>query len=399
MKNAQVVIGANFGDEGKGLMTDFLASQESRAVVVRFNGGAQAGHTVTTPEGERHVFSHFGSGTFAGASTYLSEFFVHNPLLFFKELALLNTAGQRPVVYADPKGFITTPYDMMVNQIAERRRGAGRHGSCGVGFNETIQRNQDEGFRITIADLLDMEKVSGVLDLIRSTYIPARLEELGFGDEYQKSIQVFTDNGIFNNFLDDVREFHRRIGVATAQEIAALDLPLIFEGAQGLLLDENHQWFPHVTRSSTGLKNVVTLANQMGVKVLNVNYMTRCYLTRHGAGPMPGELNYLPYRDIQDRTNIPNDWQGSLRFAFLDGDLLKETIDADLHQADDFGGVVNRRLVVTCMDQRGDDGITVVIGGRKVTLDVREFIAFVRDTWGDDCAFSYGPTRATLHNG
>ena len=79
MKQASVVIGANFGDEGKGLMTDFLSEPEG--VVVRFNGGAQAGHTVTEPGGTRHVFHHYGAGAFKGASTFLSRHFVSNPLL------------------------------------------------------------------------------------------------------------------------------------------------------------------------------------------------------------------------------------------------------------------------------------------------------------------------------
>ena len=68
---AYAVIGANYGDEGKGLITDYLCRQVENPLVIRFNGGAQAGHTVTTPEGIRHIFSHFGSGTLAGAS-YLS---------------------------------------------------------------------------------------------------------------------------------------------------------------------------------------------------------------------------------------------------------------------------------------------------------------------------------------
>ena len=69
MKNIKVVIGANFGDEGKGLMTDYFASKSNKSLVVRFNGGGQAGHTVTTKDGRRHVFHHFGSGIFAGADT------------------------------------------------------------------------------------------------------------------------------------------------------------------------------------------------------------------------------------------------------------------------------------------------------------------------------------------
>ena len=64
---AFAIIGAAFGDEGKGLMTDYLASNhDGKALVVRFNGGAQAAHTVQTPSGQRHVFKHLGSGSFSG---------------------------------------------------------------------------------------------------------------------------------------------------------------------------------------------------------------------------------------------------------------------------------------------------------------------------------------------
>src|SRR5262245_50739362 len=67
---ATAVIGANFGDEGKGLLTDYLAAKDpAGTVVIRCNGGAQAGHTVVTPAGRRHVFHHLGSGSLAGAST------------------------------------------------------------------------------------------------------------------------------------------------------------------------------------------------------------------------------------------------------------------------------------------------------------------------------------------
>src|SRR5690348_14536867 len=124
---ATVVIGANFGDEGKGLMTDYLcaaAGDSSRgeisgAMVVRFNGGAQAGHTVFAG-GRRHVFHHFGSGAFAGAATFLSRYFVVNPFLWAKERDEL---GFCPRVFVDRAAMLTTPYDMLVNQEAERIRG------------------------------------------------------------------------------------------------------------------------------------------------------------------------------------------------------------------------------------------------------------------------------------
>lgn len=116
MPAATVVIGANWGDEAKGKMVDYFASLASGpTVVVRHNGGAQAGHTVLTPDDKRHVFSHFGSGTLAGAATYLARHFVCNPLVFWKESRELIALGAAPVMAADPRCFVTTPYDMLIN--------------------------------------------------------------------------------------------------------------------------------------------------------------------------------------------------------------------------------------------------------------------------------------------
>ena len=140
--NINVVIGAGFGDEGKGLMTDYFASQAKNnygsGLVVRFNGGSQAAHTVVTPEGKRHVFGHFGSGTLVGLPTYLSSFFAVHPILFREELAKLKVLGLTPKVYVDKECIVTTPFDMLINQIAETVRGENRHGSVGFGVNETV---------------------------------------------------------------------------------------------------------------------------------------------------------------------------------------------------------------------------------------------------------------------
>jgi adenylosuccinate synthase len=89
MLSGIAVIGAGFGDEGKGLITDALTRKLSSSLVARFNGGAQAGHTVISGE-NRHVFGHMSAGTFAGANTYLSSNFIVNPLSLAKELAELS---------------------------------------------------------------------------------------------------------------------------------------------------------------------------------------------------------------------------------------------------------------------------------------------------------------------
>jgi adenylosuccinate synthase len=182
-RSARVVIGANFGDEGKGVLTDYFAAQApATSLIVRFNGGAQAGHTVVTPEGQRHVFGHIGAGSLCGAATFLSHYFVCNSLLFLREYEALGRLGLTPTVWVDPRAPVTTPYDILINQLLENARGAARHGSCGVGFGETWERTLSTDFALTVADLTDRSRLLRRLMAIRRDYVPQRLARLGLHD-------------------------------------------------------------------------------------------------------------------------------------------------------------------------------------------------------------------------
>lgn len=375
-KTAQVVIGAQFGDEGKGKITDYYAAVVGTdGVVARFNGGAQAGHTVVTPDGLRHVFSHVGSGAFAGAATFLSRFFVSNPILFLKEWEVLATQGIRPLVYVDPHSPVTTPYEMMINQISERERGTDRHGSCGIGFGETLERNLTPVYALTVGALDDAGALAVKLDAIRRVYAPARLARLGFGEAFARNAGLFLSDAILEHFVADTRCFLARTTVADIQT-ATHSRRLLFEGAQGLLLDQDRGFFPHVTRSNTGLRNVLALADDLGLERLEVTYVTRAYLTRHGAGPLPHELPEKPYPGVIDATNVPNAYQGALRFAWLDLDLLSHAIAEDLADAKRWPEVsVNARLAITCLDQLGDEPATYYRDGLRRAASIESFAA------------------------
>ncbi len=370
MKSANVVIGANFGDEGKGLITDFLSAPYGHdALVVRFNGGAQASHTVVTADGRRHAFSHFSSGTFAGAATFLSRFYVCNPLLFFREYHVIKEKTAIPEVYVDSAAAVTTPYDMIINQIVEESRGHARHGSCGLGFGETIERNLNPQYALHYADLSDRPILKQKLHAIQQKWVLPRLKTLGIAEVPQEWHDRIMSEGVLEKYLSDVEFFLQMTQTASAGFLEDTKHQIIFEGAQGLLLDQNHTWFPHVTRSYTGLRNVAALAKDAGLDHLRVNYITRAYMTRHGAGPLPHELGALPYPRIVDETNILNAYQGALRFGWLDVDLLAATIkhDLDRHVSDihlEYG------LAVTCMDQVDGD-FNFIKGGisQKTTQD------------------------------
>ncbi len=107
---AYIVIDLGFGDAGKGLITDFLVRQTQAGVVVRYNGGAQAGHNVVTPEGVHHTFSQFGSGSFVpGVKTYLSKHMVIHPGALLVEGDVLTQKGVNDIfsrIKIDPQALL-----------------------------------------------------------------------------------------------------------------------------------------------------------------------------------------------------------------------------------------------------------------------------------------------------
>jgi len=327
---AHVVIGANFGDEGKGLVTDYLCSQGA-GMVVRFNGGAQAGHTVVTPGGDRHVFGHFGSGSFVGVPTYLSQYFVCNPILFFREAKKLHELGYVPTVYAHPSCLITTHVDMIVNQRKETARGDKRHGSCGVGVHETIQRSAVVELKLTMADLWN-----------HIGSLPALMERLCDRWAKFRTGSAIVEPAMTEAFIKTCWAFAEAVHPLGIQQCP----DPIFEGAQGLLLDQdNKEYWPHVTHSSTGMKNVRVLCQQGGFDGIDPYYVSRTYLTRHGAGTLPGEN---PKMAFEDATNVEHPWQGTLRFAPLDYNAMAKRAAVDAYGP--------HKLVMTHCDQLDKEG-------------------------------------------
>ena len=133
------VIGLGFGDEGKGTTTEYLCSQFSNPLVIRFSGGHQAGHTVVHDD-VSHIFSNFGSGTLSGYPTYWSKYCTVYPFALLNELEILLEKGITPKLFIDPQCPITTPYDKEYNQLSEKKN---KHGSCGVGYSATIEREKN----------------------------------------------------------------------------------------------------------------------------------------------------------------------------------------------------------------------------------------------------------------
>ncbi|HEY7215209.1 MAG TPA: adenylosuccinate synthetase, partial [Thermoanaerobaculia bacterium] len=134
---AFLLVDLGFGDAGKGLLTDFLVRRSGATVVVRYNGGAQAGHNVVTPDGRHHTFAQLGSGSFvAGVRTFLSRHVVVHPTALLAEAAALRAKGVGDAldrVRLSERALVITPFHQAAGRLRELARGAARHGSCGVG--------------------------------------------------------------------------------------------------------------------------------------------------------------------------------------------------------------------------------------------------------------------------
>ena len=334
MRNIKIVIGANFGDEGKGLMTDYFCHQAEQrnenCIVVLHNGGAQRGHTVTTPTGIKHVFHHFGSGTFCRADTYCSKDFILNPMIFSQEVEELTALGYEPRVYIHPLCKISNPFDMILNQIIEEHRSGRRHGSCGVGIYETLLRTKEDKYSIFFGELffLTDEQIRSRLQTIRDEWIKTRfsMEDIEFISEEWSNI--INSSSLIDHYLIDLK-FMKDISVKANNSILSRYKNIVFENGQGLLLDQNNtEYYPHLTPSNTGCKNALDIIsksfpNKQNLKI-EACYVTRTYLTRHGAGRLDNECKREDInKDMFDHTNLPNPHQGTLRYGYLiTGDLM-----------------------------------------------------------------------------
>ena len=338
----KVVIGANFGDEGKGLMTDYFASRMGgNGVVVLSNGGPQRGHTVVN-NGRRHVFHHFGSGTFNGYETYCPRQFIVNPIVFCREkYELIYRFGISPDLSMHPDCMITTPWDMMANQVCEMNR-TDRHGSCGMGIWETIKR--DKVIPLRYKHEITKSFIRDIRDYYRKKF------EEKYHPDYMDLF--FENDDLIYSFVRDCDHMFNNVNIDTECLLNDFD-NIIFENGQGLLLDENNKDYqPHTTPSSTGLRNPSKIMSSSKTKSdVEVCYVTRSYLTRHGAGKMPNELDKRQISELiaEDLTNIPNEWQGSLRYGQISPSDLQERIRKDFQKYAPVGAKMS--IAVTHMNE------------------------------------------------
>lgn len=329
METTHIVTDLGYGDAGKGTTVDYLARQATSAIVVRHNGGAQAEHNVMTADGRHHTFSQFGSGSFVdGVRTHLSRFMMVNPGTMFSEAEKLIESGVSDIWHRltiDEAAPIIMPWHRAANQLRELARGDGRHGSCGVGISE-VQRD------LLIADELVIR--AGALRQPR--LLAARLRELQHAKREQLLRELTVPRSevaqnawavLFNDDLTDMLIDRYTEWLNTGlkivpgshlQVLADQHEAMIFEGSQGVLLDEWYGFHPYTTWSTTTSENALQLLSELehSSEVSRLGIM-RAYTTRHGPGPFVTE-NELVASAIPELHNDTGRWMGAFRYGHLD---------------------------------------------------------------------------------
>lgn len=280
-----VVVGAQWGDEGKGKMTDYLA--ESADVIVRFQGGNNAGHTVEVDE-QQYKLHLIPSGIlYKDKLNVIGNGVVVDPRALFKEIDYLKELGvdvtpERLIV--SDRAHIIMPYHIEIDKLSEKMKGNHSIGTTFKGIGPCYT-DKFERIGIRVCDLIDnkifKEKLKRNLE-IKNKYIKEVLngEELNFED-------IFNE---YNNLSKRLEAFVRDTSVEIFNNIKNKK-NVLFEGAQGMLLDIDYGTYPYVTSSNTTSCGVTSGAG-IGPNLINeIIGIAKAYTTRVGKGPFPTELD------------------------------------------------------------------------------------------------------------
>lgn len=273
-----VVVGSQWGDEGKGKITDYLAQKAD--VVVRYQGGNNAGHTIEF-NGQKFALRLIPSGIFTSGNVILGNGMVINPKALLEEMKYLNDAGvSTDGIKISDRAHVILPYHLEIDAMQEKLRGDKNIGTTKKGIGPTyVDKYARIGIRVGefIHEELFRSRLEEVLPLKLREYpeLDFHVEDI-FQEykEYAKMIKpMVTDTGLL---LD---EYFRQ------------DKKVLFEGAQGTMLDIDYGTYPYVTSSHPGANGVCEGAGIGPVNIDEVIGIVKAYTTRVGSGAFPTEID------------------------------------------------------------------------------------------------------------
>lgn len=273
-----VVVGSQWGDEGKGKITDYLAQKAD--LVVRYSGGNNAGHTIVY-EGKKFALRLIPSGIFTAGEVIMGNGMVINPKAFLEEVSYLNDAGiNTEKIHISDRAHVILPYHIKIDALEEKLRGEGAIGTTGRGIGPAYVDKYDRcGIRIGefVNEEIFKKRIHQVIEFKKQLYPQLNVDADSIFEEYKeyaKKIKpLVCDTGAL---LDEALLNHKKV---------------LFEGAQGAMLDIDYGTYPFVTSSNPGANGVCAGASIGPLYINEVIGIVKAYTTRVGAGAFPTEID------------------------------------------------------------------------------------------------------------
>lgn len=278
-----VIVGLQWGDEGKGKITDYLASQAE--LIVRYQGGNNAGHTVVVGNEEFKLHLVPSGILYPGKLCILGNGVVINPGVLLNELEELKRRGiDTSGIRVSDRAHVIMPYHPCLDQLDEASRIVGKIGTTGRGIGPAYVDKYARYDAIRIDDLLDQEYFRGrVAEIVRikNELIGQIYGETGF------DAQVIVEE--YSGYAKQIESMVTDVSVLVNQAIKN-GQKVLFEGAQGTLLDIDHGTYPFVSSSSPAAGGACTGTGVGPTQIGKVVGVIKAYSTRVGEGPFPTEL-------------------------------------------------------------------------------------------------------------
>ncbi|MEV6429106.1 adenylosuccinate synthase [Nocardia sp. NPDC051463] len=280
---AIVLIGAQWGDEGKGKATDLLGGRLQW--VVRYQGGNNAGHTVVLPNGDKFALHLIPSGILTpGVTNVIGNGVVVDPGVLLAELAGLEERGvDTSGLLLSADAHLIMPYHVAIDKVTERFLGNKKIGTTGRGIGPCYQ-DKVARVGVRVADVLDekilTQKVEAALEFKNQVLVKI----------YNR--RALDPQQVVDEVLEKAESFSHRIADTRLQLNLALERgeTVLLEGSQGTLLDVDHGTYPYVTSSNPTSGGAAVGAGVGPNKINTVLGILKCYTTRVGSGPFPTEL-------------------------------------------------------------------------------------------------------------
>ena len=288
-----VVVGTQWGDEGKGKVVDFYASKSD--VIIRFNGGANAGHTIVS-EGKKFKLHHLPSGIlYSSKVNTIGNGTVVDPKKLLDEIAGIKSAGYAPNLAISPRAHVVLPYHFVLDGAEEAKKGSLAAGTTRRGIGPCYS-DKAARFGIRIGELLQPETFKGKLHTMHP--LKAKLIREVYGIEFPH-----TEEEIYEQYSTYAAQLAPYVKDTTEIISSALSRKkkILLEGAQATMLDIDHGMYPFGTSSNTTAGGACTGSGIGPTAINEVVGVVKVYTSRVGTGPLPTELLDATGNAIRDK--------------------------------------------------------------------------------------------------